>query len=183
MGSGSTGGWERLRHVLPFVNMSDDNDYQYFSDGISEEVLNAMVWVEGLGVASRTSLIAYNGRVLSGSQIASALKVRYILEGSIRTSAKEVHITAQLIDASNDRHSWSETLDREVTDIFKIQDEIAKAIVVALRGTLGAAMPALAVGDQADTEAGVPNYWREHGFPPQCRPVGGKDFVCDEMLT
>lgn len=143
---------DRSIAVLPFVNMSGDKDNQYFSDGISEELLNSLVRVDGLGVASRTSSFAYKGRDLSASQIASELKVRYILEGSVRKSAKQVRITAQLIDASNDRHLWSETYDRELTDIFKIQDEIAKAIVAALRGTLGAVVPAQVVGVQADTE-------------------------------
>jgi adenylate cyclase len=123
--------------VLPFVNMSPDPDNEYFADGISEELLNVLVKVEDIGVASRTSSFAYKGRELGAAVIARELKVNHILEGSVRKSGNRVRITAQLIDAVEDRHLWSETYDRELTDIFEIQDEIANAIVAALRGTLG----------------------------------------------
>lgn len=122
--------------VLPFVNMSDDVDNQYFSDGISEELLNVLVRVDDLSVASRTSSFAYRDKKMASSVIAKELNVGHILEGSVRKSGNKVRITAQLIDASNDRHIWSETYDRELTDIFAIQDEIANAIVTALRGSL-----------------------------------------------
>jgi TolB-like protein len=137
--------------VLPFVNMSADKDNEYFSDGISEELLNALVRVEGFGVASRTSSFAYKGSPLGAAAIAKELNVAHILEGSVRKSGTKVRITAQLIDAANDRHVWSQTFDRELTDIFSIQDEIAKAIVVALRGKLdNAGAPAVTV--KADTQ-------------------------------
>ncbi len=123
--------------VLPFVNMSGDKDNEFFSDGISEELLNALVRVDGLGVASRTSSFAFKGKDVAASQIAGQLKVRYILEGSVRKQGGNVRITAQLIDANDDRHVWSQTYDRQLTDIFKIQDDIANAIVAAVRGTLG----------------------------------------------
>jgi TolB-like protein len=137
--------------VLPFVNMSADKDNEYFSDGISEELLNVLVRVDGLSVASRTSSFAYKGRGLSAAEIAGELKVAHILEGSVRKSGNRVRITAQLIDTGSDRHLWSETFDRELTDIFAIQDEIANAIVAALRETLGeqAATPVVV---RADTE-------------------------------
>jgi TolB-like protein len=136
--------------VLPFVNMSADKDNEYFSDGISEELLNALVRVDGLEVASRTSAFAYKGSPLGAGAIAKELKVAHILEGSVRKSGTKVRITAQLIDAGNDRHVWSETYDRELTDIFAIQDEIAKAIVAALQVRLDATgAPAVAV--KADT--------------------------------
>jgi TolB-like protein len=122
--------------VLPFVNMSEDKDNQYFSDGISEELLNVLVRVDDLSVASRTSSFAYRDKKMASTAIAKELNVGHILEGSVRKSGNKVRITAQLIDASNDRHVWSETYDRELTDIFAIQDEIANAIVVALRGSL-----------------------------------------------
>ncbi len=138
--------------VLPFVNMSADKDNEYFSDGISEELLNVLVRVEGIGVASRTSSFAYKGRDLGAAAIAKELQVNHILEGSVRRSGNRVRITAQLIDATNDRHLWSETYDRELNDIFAIQDEIANAIVGALRGTLGAETPVRAVTVRADTE-------------------------------
>ena len=137
--------------VLPFVNMSGDKDNEFFSDGISEELLNALVRVDGLGVASRTSSFAFKGKTVAASDIAGQLKVRYILEGSVRKQGSTVRITAQLIDASDDRHVWSQTYDRQLTDIFKIQDDIANAIVTAVRGTLGK-QPGRAVEVRADTD-------------------------------
>jgi TolB-like protein len=138
--------------VLPFVNMSSDPGNQFFSDGISEELLNVLVRVPELGVASRTSSFAYKGKEMGAAEIARELKVSYILEGSVRKSGDKVRITAQLIDAVHDRHLWSETYDRELTDIFAIQDEIANAIVAALRGSLTTAKAAPAVKVRADTE-------------------------------
>src|SRR5690606_37901271 len=102
--------------VLPFVNMSADPENEYFADGISEELLNVLVKVEDIGVASRTSSFAYKGRELGAAVIARELKVNHILEGSVRKSGNRVRITAQLIDAMNDRHLWSETYDRELDD-------------------------------------------------------------------
>ena len=139
--------------VLPFVNMSGDKDNEYFSDGISEELLNVLVRVDGLGVASRTSSFAYKGSPLGTAAIAEALKVNHVLEGSVRKSGNHVRITAQLIDAVDDRHLWSETYDRELTDIFAIQEEIANSIVDALRDELGTAQSATSVVTvRADTE-------------------------------
>ena len=137
--------------VLPFVNMSTDEENEYFSDGISEELLNVLVRVEGLGVASRTSSFAYKGSKLGAVAIARELKVGHILEGSVRKSGNRVRITAQLIDAEQDRHLWSATYDRELTDIFAIQDEIANAIVTALRSEIGTAGAAATVSVRADT--------------------------------
>ena len=138
--------------VLPFVDMSQGKDQQYFSDGVSEELLNALVRVEGLRVISRTSSFAYKGSELGTAAIASALKVGYLVEGSVRKSGDRVRITAQLIDATHDRHLFSETYDRDLSDIFAIQAEIANAVVAALRGTLGTAPPESAVKVRADTQ-------------------------------
>jgi TolB-like protein len=137
--------------VLPFVNMSDDAANQFFSDGISEELLNVLVRVDGLSVASRTSSFAYRDKSIGSLAIARDLGVGHILEGSVRKAGNKVRITAQLIDAVNDRHLWSKTYDRELTDIFAIQDEIANAIVAALRGSLKVDTAAPAVSVQADT--------------------------------
>ncbi len=137
--------------VLPFVNMSEDKDNQYFSDGISEELLNVLVRVDDLSVASRTSSFAYRDKKMASTAIAKELNVGHILEGSVRKSGNKVRITAQLIDAINDRHIWSETYDRELIDIFAIQDEIANAIVVALRGSFAEAKSQVAVKVKADT--------------------------------
>jgi TolB-like protein len=138
--------------VLPFVNMSDDAANEFFADGISEELLNVLVRVDGIGVASRTSSFAYKGRELGAAAIARELGVNHILEGSVRKAGNRVRITAQLIDAVNDRHLWSDTYDRELTDIFQIQDEIANAIVQALRGTLGTDRVERVVNVRADTD-------------------------------
>ncbi len=119
--------------VLPFVNMSADADNEYFSDGISEELLNVLVKVNALRVASRTSSFNYKGSDLSMTEIARELGVRHILEGSVRKAGNRVRITAQLINAESDRHVWSETYERELVDIFDIQEEISNNIVTALK--------------------------------------------------
>ncbi len=126
--------------VLPFVNMSSDPEQGYFSDGISEELLNVLVHVDGLRVASRTSSFAFKGENKNLAEIADALKVSYLLEGSVRKAGNRVRITAQLIEAASDRHLWSEIYDRDLTDIFAIQSEIANAIVAALRESLNIEM-------------------------------------------
>jgi len=122
--------------VLPFADMSPASDQEYFSDGISEELLNLLVRVNGLNVASRTSSFAYKGENLALTEIANELQVNYVLEGSVRKAGNRVRITAQLIDAGTDRHLWSDTFDRELDDIFAIQSEIANSIVDALRDIL-----------------------------------------------
>ena len=114
--------------VLPFVNMSGDPAADYFSDGISEEVLNVLARTPDLQVAARTSSFAFKGEQKDVQVIARELKVRMILEGSVRRQDQKVRITAQLIDAKTGFHLWSETYDRELQDIFAIQDEIARAI-------------------------------------------------------
>ena len=129
---------ERSIAVLPFVNMSDDPGNEYFSDGISEELLNVLVKVDGLTVASRTSSFAFKGKEVSVPEIAEKLKVNHVVEGSVRKAGNRVRITAQLIDVGSDRHIWSETYDRELADVFAIQDEISLRIVEALKIALGA---------------------------------------------
>jgi TolB-like protein len=119
--------------VLPFVNMSPDPDNEYFSDGISEELLNLLVQVEGLRVPSRTSSFAFKGMNTDIRDIARELQVGHILEGSVRKAGNRVRVTAQLIDVSTDTHLWSDTYDRELEDIFAIQDEIASHIVGELK--------------------------------------------------
>jgi len=119
--------------VLAFQNMSADAENEFFADGISEEILNLLADVSELSVASRTSAFAYKGKSLPIPEIARALNVRYVLEGSVRKAGEQVRVTAQLIDAETDRHLWSDTYDRALRDIFKIQDEIAAAIGQALQ--------------------------------------------------
>jgi adenylate cyclase len=122
--------------VLPFVNMSGDADNEYFSDGISEEILNLLTKLPQLKVASRTSAFNFKGRQVSIPAVAQELGVSIVLEGSVRRAGDYVRITAQLIDAMSDSHLWSETYDREMKDVFSIQDDIAHSIVKALQVTL-----------------------------------------------
>jgi TolB-like protein len=122
--------------VLPFVNMSSDAENEYFSDGITEELLNLLVKVDGLRVPSRTSSFAFKGQNTDIREIARQLDVNHILEGSVRKAGNQVRITAQLIDVETDAHLWSETYDRQLENIFAIQDEIANQIVNALHVTL-----------------------------------------------
>jgi len=131
--------------VLPFINMSADTGQDYFSDGLSEELLNVLTHVEGLNVASRTSSFAYKNDSRNIRQIARTLRVANILEGSVRKAGDRLRITAQLIDTSNDRHLWSDSYDRDMDDIFQIQDEIANAIVSALTTELGVGLQAVNV--------------------------------------
>ncbi|MBT4520207.1 MAG: hypothetical protein HOC23_09395 [Halieaceae bacterium] len=123
--------------VLPFVNMSSDKEQEYFSDGISEEILNVLSKIPYLHVTSRSSAFSFKGKEIIISEVAKTLGVNNVLEGSVRKSGNRIRITAQLIDALTDKHLWSETYDRELDDIFAIQDEISAAIVSELRQHLG----------------------------------------------
>jgi adenylate cyclase len=128
--------------VLPFVNMSGDKDNEYFSDGISEEILNVLAKTPDLHVAARTSSFAFKDKAMEVPAIARELNVRMVLEGSVRKQGDRVRITAQLIDAKTGFHVFSQTYDRELKDIFAIQDEIAKAIGSELEVKLaGAPVP------------------------------------------
>ncbi|MCF6226931.1 MAG: hypothetical protein L3J22_11615 [Xanthomonadales bacterium] len=122
--------------VMPFANMSADLDNEYFSDGISEELLNLLVQVNGLRVPSRTSSFSFKGKNMDIKEIARQLSVAHILEGSVRKSGDQLRITAQLIDVSTDTHLWSKTYDRKLENIFAIQDEIAREIVKELKISL-----------------------------------------------
>lgn len=122
--------------VLPFVNMSPDPENEYFSDGITEELLNALTKVKGLQVTSRTSVFAFKGKNDDIRDIATKLNVDKILEGSVRKSGNRVRITAQLINAADGYHIWSENYDRSLTDIFEVQDEISGIITNKLRENL-----------------------------------------------
>ncbi|MBT8448901.1 MAG: tetratricopeptide repeat protein, partial [Gammaproteobacteria bacterium] len=124
--------------VLPFVNMSSDPEQEYFSDGISEEILNVLAQIPNLQVTSRSSAFAFKDMKINISEVAKKLGVENVLEGSVRTSKSgdRVRVTAQLIEAKTDKHLWSETYDRDLDDIFAIQDEISQAIVNSLKEKL-----------------------------------------------
>jgi TolB-like protein/Tfp pilus assembly protein PilF len=119
--------------VLPFANMSADTNQDYFSDGLAEEIINLLAHVSGLKVIARTSSFAFRGKEQDVRQIAEALGVTHMLEGSVRRAGDRVRVTAQLIAAADGGHLWSERYDREVSDLFALQDEIAAAITRALR--------------------------------------------------
>jgi serine/threonine protein kinase len=119
--------------VLPFINMSADHENEYFCDGLSEELLNALTKIEDLKVAARTSSFQFKGKNTSVSEIGRALNVKSVLEGSVRKSGDRLRITLQLINAENGYHLWSEKYDRQMKDIFDIQDEIALSVVNALK--------------------------------------------------
>jgi TolB-like protein/Flp pilus assembly protein TadD len=133
--------------VLPFVDMSQAKDQEYFSDGLSEELLNLLAKIPALSVTSRSSAFSYKGKDVKLAQVARELGVAHILEGSVRKSGNRLRITAQLIDARTDKHIWSETYDRSLDDIFAVQDDIAGAVVSQLKVTLLGAAPKAKVVD------------------------------------
>lgn len=123
--------------VLPFPDMSAEKDQEHFCDGLTEELLNVFTSIPNLRVASRTSCFAFKGQELDLPAVAAKLSVGHILEGSVRKSGNTIRVTAQLIDTATDSHVWSETYDRELNDIFAIQDDIAAKILEELKVTLG----------------------------------------------
>jgi adenylate cyclase len=133
--------------VLPFVNMSSDDEQEYFSDGLSEELLNLLAKIPELRVAARTSSFSLKGKDLQISEVGQILKVAYVLEGSVRKAGKQLRITAQLIKADDGFHLWSETYDRSLDNIFAIQDDISAAVVDALKIELLGETPKAAVVD------------------------------------
>ncbi len=163
--------------VLPFVNMSGDPDNEYFSDGLSEELLNSLAQIRELKVTGRTSSFAFKGQNLDLREIGERLDVANVLEGSVRKAANRVRITAQLIKTSDGYHLWSETFDRELDDIFAIQEEIAQKVAAALSITLLGG-PAEAAGETHNTEAyqaylrGAHVFRRRRMIPTACRRRG-----------
>jgi TolB-like protein/Tfp pilus assembly protein PilF len=136
--------------VLPFVNMSSDPEQEYFSDGLSEELLNLLAKIPELRVSARTSSFSFKGQNLEIAEIAARLNVTHVLEGSVRKSGNQVRITAQLIKADNGFHLWSESYNRTLDDVFAIQDEIGAAVVEQLKVTLLGATPS---AQETDPEA------------------------------
>jgi adenylate cyclase len=118
--------------VLPFVNMSNDSEQEYFSDGITEDLITDLSKLSGLFVISRNSVFLYKGKAVKPKQVSQELGVQYVLEGSIRKAGNRVRITAQLIDAATGYHVWADRYDRDLQDIFAMQDEVTKRIVTAL---------------------------------------------------
>ena len=119
--------------VLPFINMSNDPEQEYFSDGITEDITTDLSRISSLFVISRNSAFTYKGRAAKAQDISREMGVRYILEGSVRKAGERIRITAQLIDATTDHHLWSERYDRSLQDLFALQDAIVQKIVTTLK--------------------------------------------------
>jgi TolB-like protein len=135
---GVKAGAEKSIAVLPFVNMSADPENEYFSDGISEEILNALTHVEGLQVTARASSFSFKGKNEDIRQIGSKLGVSTVLAGSVRKAGKRMRITAQLINTVDGYHVWSEVYDSDLEDIFEVQDEISLKIITRLKENFAA---------------------------------------------
>ena len=119
--------------VLPFTNMSADKDQEYFCDGMAEELIHALARLPGLRVASRTAAFQFKGRTVEVGEIGRRLKVDTILEGSVRKAGSRLRVTARLVETRNGYELWSERFDREIHDVFAVQDEIARAVAEGLR--------------------------------------------------
>ncbi|MDX1572186.1 MAG: hypothetical protein R3200_17010, partial [Xanthomonadales bacterium] len=158
--------------VLPFINMSPDPDNEYFSDGLSETLLHMLAQINGLKVAARTSSFAFKGQNADVNEIARTLKVAHVLEGSVQKAGGKVRVTAQLIDASEGTHLWSDNYDRDLEDIFAIQDEIAQHVVDALKVELLGEDRERIVSDQTDNVAAYEAYLRGIQYLPQRRTEG-----------
>ena len=151
--------------VLPFVNLSRDEENEYFADGLADELLNVLAKIRGLRVASRTSAFFFKGKDVDLPTVARKLNVSTVLEGSIRRSGQQIRITAQLIDAPTDSHLWSEVYDRTLDDIFAVQSDIANAVVSELRAALLGKRPAS--GTRGDTVAEVQAAARGRSHDPE----------------
>jgi TolB-like protein/class 3 adenylate cyclase/tetratricopeptide (TPR) repeat protein len=138
--------------VLPFTDLSPEKDQEYFTDGLAEELLNVLSKIRGLRVVSRTSAFSFKGTKVDIPTVAQKLNVATILEGSVRKAGKRVRITAQLIQVATDSHLWSETYDRELEDIFAVQDDIAQSVVKELRSALFREKPDALASAAAKTE-------------------------------
>ena len=118
--------------VLPFTNMSDDSQQEYFADGMTDDLITDLSKLSGLFVIARNSVFTYKGRPVKVRQVAAELGVRYVLEGSVRRAGEQVRINAQLIDATTGGHLWAERYDGSLDDVFKLQDKVTQSIVSAL---------------------------------------------------
>jgi len=167
--------------VLPFLNMSSDPEQEFFSDGISEELLNLLSRVPGLRVPSRTSSFSFKGQGLEVPEIAQRLKVEHVLEGSVRKAGDRMRISAQLVDAESDTQIWSQTWDRALDDIFAVQDEIAEAVVARLEVTLLDSAPK---AEATDPEAfALFLQGRQMGRQRTAEGLNGAEAVLEQALT
>lgn len=162
--------------VLPFVNMSDAPGNDYFSDGLAEEILNALAQIPGLRVPSRTSSFSFRDRQVDLKAVADALRVAHVLEGSVRRDGQRIRVTAQLIDARSDSHLWSKTWDRQLEDVFSVQEEIAREIARSLEVQFSGGGGPRSVG--TSNVAAYEHYlqgrhlWRQRGEGPLRESIG-----------
>ncbi len=147
--------------VVPFPDMSAEQDQEHFCDGLTEELLNVLTCIPDLRVASRTSSFSLKGKQIDLKEVAKKFEVRYILEGSLRKSGNRIRVTAQLIEADTDSHLWSETYDRELDDIFAIQDDIAARILEVLKLKLG---PTRSVSTETSNAKAYEYFLRGRGY-------------------
>ena len=166
--------------VLPFVNMSRDDENEYFADGLAEELLNVLSKIRGVRVASRTSAFSFKGTKVDIPTIAQKLNVATILEGSVRKAGKRVRISAQLIQVATDSHLWSETYDRELEDIFAVQDDIAQSVVKELRRALLDEKPDKAATAQVKTEVSAAAKGRTQDSRAHQLYLQGR-FLCERL--
>jgi TolB-like protein len=166
--------------VLPFVNMSTDPENEYFSEGLSEELLNVLAKIDDFRVAGRTSSFAFKEQTQDLRAIGERLGVANILEGSVRKQGDRVRVTAQLIDARSGYHLWSDTYDRRLDDIFAIQDEIATEVVKALRRTLLAADEAV-ISQTAKGDVEAYNHYLRGQFHVRLRTRAGLERALEEF--
>ena len=136
--------------VLPFANMSDDPDQDHFADGLTEDLITALAHIRWLFVIARNSTFVYKGRAVNVSQVSRELGVRYVMEGSVRRSGNRLRISAQLIDALTGAHHWAERYDRQLSDIFAVQDEITRSVAGAIEPHLLAAEGVRTLSSSAD---------------------------------
>jgi adenylate cyclase len=146
--------------VLPFLNLSSDKDQEFFSDGMTEEITSALAKIPNLPVVGRTSAFAFKGKNEDLSAIGKALHATYLLEGSVRKAGDRVRITAQLIKAATGDHVWTDSYDRNLTDIFVVQEDVAKAIAAALQSPLGLKQSAALVSNRQIDPASYEDYLR-----------------------
>ena len=162
--------------VLPFVNMSRDEENEYFADGLAEELLNVLSKIRGLRVASRSSAFSFKGAKVDIPTVAQKLNVATVLEGSVRKAGKRVRITAQLVEVASDSHLWSETYDRELEDIFAVQDDIAQSVVKELRTTLMKEKPDASADTAAKAEVLAAAKWRSENVEAYRLYLQGRFF-------
>ncbi|MGH9828125.1 MAG: tetratricopeptide repeat protein, partial [Blastocatellia bacterium] len=163
--------------VLPFVNMSADPENEYFCDGLAEELLNALAKVEGLKVAARTSSFSFKGKNVDVREIGRKLSVGTVLEGSVRKAGTQIRVVAQLVNAADGYHIWSERYERNLEDVFKIQDELSLAIVDGLKITLPAANRNALLHRYADSTEAYQLYLRGRYHQNKWTPDGVRKSV------